>query len=451
TYDVLETRNQDKKAYSIQETLDDGYVLVGRVWDARNSSTLIMKLDGSGTKIWERKFGNRSEGLSILATLDGGYMVTGKMVTGKVGDRPFYEGGFVGYVMKLDGKGNKVWEKIFNETREIYSIQQTSDGGYVVAGSNYGDSADFNYMYIIKFAADSVIKPATPMATVTQTPTTPKVTPILTPTPQAIKVDIKNTYDVDLPNYLWEITQKSRYPIDVKIDVSVESPDQIDSVVLKFSGLEPSEIDAKPWKIASNHYSIPLKATNPFSMQEIVDTVIYLLSMGVQGTSLIPPTAPPIPDVRLTEAIIVYNNGSRYSTILPSESVTGCAVFDADGCRIPTIGDAKIFGGLFNIGGTMVFSASPVDLLITDDQGRMTGSLYEDGVFTKETNEIPSSFYSGQGLDHQFIYLPEEGRYSIKVFGRGFGQYSLIAIPLSPSNQSTKIEGTIEPSVTSLM
>ena len=66
---------------------------------------------------------------SIQQTSDGGYIVAGETMS-------FGAGGSDAWVLKLDGNGNVQWQKTYGGTGNDYanSIQQTSDGGYIVAG-----------------------------------------------------------------------------------------------------------------------------------------------------------------------------------------------------------------------------------------------------------------------------------------------------------------------------
>ncbi|MGC8931577.1 MAG: hypothetical protein ACP5K6_08610, partial [Dictyoglomus sp.] len=85
------------------------------------------------------------EAYSIQQTTDGGYIVAGYTESFGAGNGDFY-------IIKLDSNGDKVWEKTYGGSSydRAYSIQQTTDGGYIVAGgtSSFGaGSADF---YIIK-------------------------------------------------------------------------------------------------------------------------------------------------------------------------------------------------------------------------------------------------------------------------------------------------------------
>jgi len=126
-------------AYSIIQTKDGGYVVAGWTWNFGHGKddAWVIKLDKNGNKIWDKTFGGKlyDDAYSIVQTKDGGYVVAGKTYS-------FGHGKSDVWVIKLDKNGNKIWDKTFGGKLydEAYSIVQTKDGGYVVAGwtRNFG-------------------------------------------------------------------------------------------------------------------------------------------------------------------------------------------------------------------------------------------------------------------------------------------------------------------------
>jgi len=159
-------------AYSIQQTLDGGYIVAGR--SSSNDGDVsgnnggwdywILKLDGTGNVQWEQNYGGSLDdgAFSIQQTLDGGYIVAGGSESND-GDVSENNGDAADYwILKLDGTGNVQWEQNYGGSGNdrAYSIQQTLDGGYIVAGyslSNDGDvsgnNGDYDY-WIVKLSDD---------------------------------------------------------------------------------------------------------------------------------------------------------------------------------------------------------------------------------------------------------------------------------------------------------
>lgn len=125
----------DNAAYSIQETTDGGYIVAG--------DACVLKIDDSGIVIWQKTYGEMSEARSIQQTADGGYVVAGVHAGHAC-------------VLKLDGSGNVIWLKAYDVngySSSARSLQLTTDGGYVVAGT--ARSFDLPYDYLILKLDDS--------------------------------------------------------------------------------------------------------------------------------------------------------------------------------------------------------------------------------------------------------------------------------------------------------
>lgn len=142
-------------AYSVQQTSDGGYIIGGDSTssDGDVSGTnnggggdyWIVKLDSIGSIEWEHNYGSTQWDwvTSIQQTSDGGYIAVGKVQEGD-GDVTTFNGSEDAWVIKMDSNGDIVWEKSLGGTGADYanSVQQTNDGGYIVAalaGSNDGD------------------------------------------------------------------------------------------------------------------------------------------------------------------------------------------------------------------------------------------------------------------------------------------------------------------------
>jgi hypothetical protein len=139
-------------AYSIIQTTDGGYAVAGfnPTFGAGNSDFYIVKFDSSGTLLWSKTAGGGGleYAFSIIQTTDGGYAVAGSTTTFGAGSGDMY-------IVKLDASGNLQWSRTIGGTMEefAYSIIQTTDGGYAVAGRTQSFGAGNNDMYIVKLDA----------------------------------------------------------------------------------------------------------------------------------------------------------------------------------------------------------------------------------------------------------------------------------------------------------
>jgi hypothetical protein len=128
---------------SVVSAADGGFVVAGTT----NSSgagledVYVVKVDGSGNPLWESTYGTaRSDvGACIAPSPDGGFVIAGSTtVPGVAGDPDHLDL----YVVKIDGSGSLVWEKTYGGPMNDYAagITPASDGGYVVVGAteSYG-------------------------------------------------------------------------------------------------------------------------------------------------------------------------------------------------------------------------------------------------------------------------------------------------------------------------
>ncbi len=141
------------KAYSIKQTTDGGYIIAGETWSNNGDVTgnhgqidyWVVKLTSTGTIDWQKALGGTWSDFahSIEQTADGGYIVGGYSNSIN-GDVTGNHGSFDHWVVKLTSLGVIEWQNSLGGTDfdGAYSIKQTADGGYIVAGfsgSNNGD------------------------------------------------------------------------------------------------------------------------------------------------------------------------------------------------------------------------------------------------------------------------------------------------------------------------
>ncbi|HEY9006118.1 hypothetical protein [Ohtaekwangia sp.] len=136
------------EATSIIATSDGGYIVTGTVWNWSGNTDYdiwLLKLNSSGTIEWSKTFAGTSseEASSAIATADGGYAITG-YTKSTDGDFTNTLGGDNMMVIKLDASGNKQWIKTYGGSGDDYghSIIATADGGYAIAGNTLSTDGD---------------------------------------------------------------------------------------------------------------------------------------------------------------------------------------------------------------------------------------------------------------------------------------------------------------------
>jgi uncharacterized delta-60 repeat protein len=149
-------RTNDDGAYSVQQTSDGGYIVAGETFSSGGSTLdiLLIKTDASGNIIWAKTYGGTliDRAYSVQQTSDGGYIVAGETFSFGAGDNDFF-------LIKTDANGNIQWAKTYGGTNDdrAYSVQQTSDGGYIVAGWTWSFGVGNYDIFLIKTDANGNI------------------------------------------------------------------------------------------------------------------------------------------------------------------------------------------------------------------------------------------------------------------------------------------------------
>ncbi|MCX5992121.1 MAG: fibronectin type III domain-containing protein [Chloroflexi bacterium] len=132
----------DADAYSVQQTTDGGYVMAGWALSAIDGQrdALLIKTDAEGNESWTRTFGShfREEGYSVQQTTDGGYIIAGWASDA--------------WLIKTDAEGNESWTRAFGGANwdNLSSVQQTGDGGYIMVGYTCSYGAGDADVWLIK-------------------------------------------------------------------------------------------------------------------------------------------------------------------------------------------------------------------------------------------------------------------------------------------------------------
>ncbi len=147
-WDITFGGAEDDEAYSLIQTKDDGFVIAG--WsDTKDQSEdiFLVKTNKNGIKEWDKTFGgeNDDEAKSIIQTADGNFAIIGFTESKGAGGEDIW-------FIKTDNNGNIKWDKTFGgrEDDEAYSIIQTNNGNFAIAGWTKSKGNGKEDMWLLK-------------------------------------------------------------------------------------------------------------------------------------------------------------------------------------------------------------------------------------------------------------------------------------------------------------
>lgn len=130
-------------------TPDDNYMLIGETSSSGSggSDIWVIKIDSSGSEIWERTYGGNLDDVATSATVseDGGVMIAG--YTWSEGS-----GGSDAMLLKINMNGDPEWIRTFGgtEVEQVLSVSATSDSGAILSGMTYSWGSGSGDVFLLK-------------------------------------------------------------------------------------------------------------------------------------------------------------------------------------------------------------------------------------------------------------------------------------------------------------
>jgi len=147
----------DDSVYSFEYTSDEGYILAGssQIFNGKRIDTdaKLVKTDANGNMQWQRTIGGDESDSAyyIMQTSDGGYIMAGETESYGVGTIDFW-------LVKTDDEGNEQWNRTFGgeDIEEVTSFRKTLDGGYIMAGTTRPLETGSYDMWLVKTDAEGI-------------------------------------------------------------------------------------------------------------------------------------------------------------------------------------------------------------------------------------------------------------------------------------------------------
>ena len=182
-----------------------GYILAGSTdGSGFGDDAYLVRVDSGGNQLWAKKIGgnDNDDFHHIEQTSDGGYVAFGTSIQGPWGDPNIW-------IAKLDVNGNLSWQKFYGGDNHDhgYSGQQTSDGGYIVAGHSHSFADD-------RYNEDALVIKTNSSGNVSDKLTFTAVTDLISPA-SSVCGSAATTIKVEVSNYGDETV--SSVPVTIEI------------------------------------------------------------------------------------------------------------------------------------------------------------------------------------------------------------------------------------------
>lgn len=153
TFGIQGNSINNEEGYSVQQTSDGGFIIAGETNSSKREEydlhdVYIVKTDSGGNLIWNKTYGGDRDdrGYTVQETHDGNYIIVGET-------KSFGEPATAIYLIKIDSKGNEIWSRTFGDAagdKRGYSVQETSDGGFIIAGMSWPLEQENPDFYLLK-------------------------------------------------------------------------------------------------------------------------------------------------------------------------------------------------------------------------------------------------------------------------------------------------------------
>lgn len=125
---------------SMTATADGGFIIAGQMnTSGTEIDGFVVKLNGNGEVVWQKTLGGTGTDIfwSVGVATDGSILLGGSSASNNTGNVGASHGGVDMWVTKLSSNGDLIWNKLFggDKNDEANSLKTTPDGGCIIAGT----------------------------------------------------------------------------------------------------------------------------------------------------------------------------------------------------------------------------------------------------------------------------------------------------------------------------
>lgn len=134
---------------------DGGYALFGQTYSygEGEGDYYLLRLNSDGDTLWTRTYGGPEleSGQSIALASDGGFFLAGHTESYGAGNKDVY-------IIRTNSDGDTLWTKTYGGSEDdfCYAVTATSDGGFVIAGGTFNNTAGEGDFMMVKFDANGL-------------------------------------------------------------------------------------------------------------------------------------------------------------------------------------------------------------------------------------------------------------------------------------------------------
>ncbi len=143
--------------WSVQQTPDGGFIIAGFTssFGAGGIDVLLIRTDAAGEQLWSQTYGGEGDdyGWALQPAAEGGYIIAGQTNSAGAGD-------IDAYLIRVDEEGHALWTQTYGGSAadRTFTVQQTSDGGFIIAGTTESLGAGGRDAYVVKTDANGTLE-----------------------------------------------------------------------------------------------------------------------------------------------------------------------------------------------------------------------------------------------------------------------------------------------------